>query len=506
MSRSIVSAFASIFAGRLAVMLSLAVTTPVLVWLLGASAYGRYATVLSVFTLLMILVSSGINSGARKYLAEEHDDEHWRDHVFGFYFRIALLLALIAAVGFFLAARFGLVAATLGEDLAPYFYLLAVLAVLSQFMNYLRRSLMGLKLERIAEPIRVSFTLTFAAVAIGLAWLDFGVTGVLFARVVAALVVIVASAYFLAGRVSFSYVLRPTPEGFPRRELFAFNYETVVYVFLLTSLYHVDVIMLGAVDSVSSETVGYYKAALVLAEFLWLVPRAVQSTMIQSVSNLWNEGQTDRITEIASRVTRYGLLLTALLAMGIGALAADFVPLYYPPDFVASVTPLLLLLPGTVGFAVARPILSISHAKGDMKVVILATAAAAVINLGLNTLLIPRYGMAGAAVATSVGYGSLPLFHVLGARHLGFEPFADARLGRVALTVGLSAVAIVGLATLLSNPLLSLAVVPPVGFVVYASLALVTGAIDTEEVAELLSVLPAPVSGRANAVLERITG
>jgi O-antigen/teichoic acid export membrane protein len=487
-------------------MLSLAVTTPVLVWLLGASAYGQYATVLSVFSLLMILVSSGINSGARKYLAEEREEAHWQDHVFGFYFRLALLLAAVAAVGFVLAARYGLVAATLGEELVPYFYLLAALAVLSQFMNYLRRSLMGLKLERIAEPIRVSFTWVFAAVAIGLAWLDFGVTGVLLARIVGALVVIGASAYFLVGRISFSHVLRPTPDGFPRRKLFAFNYKTVVYVFLLTSLYHVDVIMLGAVDSVSSETVGYYKAALVLAEFLWLVPRAVQSTMIQSVSNLWAEGQTERITDLATRVTRYGLLLTALLAVGIGALARDFVPLYYPPEFVASVTPLLLLLPGTVGFAVARPILSISHAKGDMNVVILATAAAAGINLGLNALLIPRFGMAGAAVATSIGYGSLPLFHAVGARRLGFEPFADARLGPVALTTGLSAVVIVGLAALLSNPLLSLVVVPPVGFVVYAGLALATGAIDLQEVAELLSALPAPVSGRANAVLDRITG
>jgi len=503
-TRSIASAFASILAGRLLVMVAVAISTPVLVWLLGAAAYGQYATVLAVFNLSMILVSSGINSGARKFLAEEREADDWRNYVFGFYFRLALALALVAAGGFFLAARLGLVEQAFGADLVPYFYLLVAMAILAQFTNYLRRSLMGLKLERIAEPLRVANTLTFAVSAIALAWLGFGVAGVLVGKMLASVVVIVTASYVLSKHLSLSTVTEATPGWFPRRKLFTFNYKTVVYVFLLTSLYHVDVIMLGVSGAVSSGDVGYYKAALVLAEFLWFVPRTVQSTMIQSVSNLWAEGHTERITAIATRVTRYGLLLTVLLAIGIGALAGDFVPLYYPSDFVASVTPLLLLLPGVVGFAVARPIFSISHAKGDLNVVILATAASAAINLLLNAALIPVYGITGAAVATSVGYGSLPLFHVVGARHLGFRPFEDARFGRIALTAGLSIVPIVGLARLVADPLLSLVVVPPAGFVVYATLAVLTGAIDRQEVTELVGILPGPVYTRVTAVLDQL--
>jgi len=481
-------------------MLTLALTIPILIRVLGVSAYGEYATIIAVFSLSMILVSSGINSGARKYLAEERDDEHWKDHVFGFYFRLAAVLSLIAAAGFAAAAQFDLVAATLGEKLTPYFYLVALLAVLSQFTNYLRRSLMGLKLEHIAEPIRVAFTLTFAVASIGLAAAGFGVTGVLVGRMIGCVVVIVASGYYLSKRVSLSRIAESPPGWFPQRELFAFNYKTVVYIFLLTSLYHVDVIMLGM--AADSQQVGYYKAALVIAEFLWFVPRTVQSTMVQSTSNLWAEGKIEQINNIASKVTRYGLLLTALMAVGLAALARDFVPLYYPDGFVVSVFPLLLLLPGSVGFAIARPILSISHAKGELEVIIAATGAAAAINLGLNALLIPRYGMIGAAVATSIGYGSLPVFHVAGARYLGFDPFVDARLGRIVATVGLSAVPIVGLGAWITNSIVALVVVPPVGFLIYSGIAVATGAIHLEEVADLVGALPAPISDRASTVLE----
>jgi O-antigen/teichoic acid export membrane protein len=499
-SRNIVTAFASIFAGRVTAMATLALSTPILIRFLGVSAYGQYATLIAVFNLSMILVSSGLNSGARKYLAEERDHEHWKDHVFGFFFRLAAGLALVAAIGFIAAARFGVVSATLGEELTPYFYLVGILAIMAQFTNYLRRSLMGLKLEHIAEPIRVAFTVTFAVASIALAAAGFGVTGVLVGRLIACAVVIVSAGYFLSKHLSLSYVTSSPPDWFPRRELFAFNYKTVVYIFLLTSLYHVDVIMLST--TVESDQVGYYKAALVLAEFLWFVPRAVQSTMLQSTSNLWAEGKIERINNIASKVTRYGLLFTALLAVGLAALAQDFVPLYYPTEFTASVVPLLLLLPGSLGFAIARPILSISHAKGELGVVIAATGAAAAINLGLNALLIPRYGMIGAAVATSIGYGSLPVFHVAGARYLGFDPFADARLGRIAATVGISAVPILGLGAWIGNPLIALLVVPPTGFLIYSVVAVATGAIRLEEVADLAGELPPPIGTKASAVIK----
>ncbi|MFC7008853.1 lipid II flippase MurJ [Halalkalicoccus salilacus] len=190
--------------------------------------------------------------------------------------------------------------------------------------------------------------------------------------------------------------------------------------------------------------VGYYKAALVLAEFLWLAPKAVQSVMIQSASELWHRDRIDRITNLASKATRYTLLLTTLLAIGIAVLSAEFVPRYYGSEFEPTIAPLLLLLPGTVGFAVARPILSVSHARGDMRIMILATGAAATMNLLLNVALIPRFGIEGAAIATSLGYISLPLFHLWGAKRIGYNPLGDVRPVAVAITTVGTAAVLVG--------------------------------------------------------------
>lgn len=502
MTRSFVSAFLSVAGGKLVVILAAFFITPVIVRLLGETAYGQYATLMAMFGLLMILVSSGVNSGTRKYISEERDRDHWKGYVFGYYFRLAALFAFLGSAGLLAAAQAGLIDRVLGEEFAFYVYVLGALVFTSQFGEYTRRTLLGLKLEHISEPISVLHKVSFGLFAILFAYLGHGVLGVLAGHILARLLEIVVSLYFIGKHVSLSTVFTRTPDWFPRSELLNFNHLSVVYVFLLSSLYHVDVLMLEMFTT--SEQVGYYKIALVIAEFLWFIPRSIQSVMIQSTSDLWAKGKVDKVTALSSTVTRYTLAFTVLLAVGLAVLAERFVPLYAGPAYVASVPPLLILLPGTIGFAIARPILAISHAKGDLRVMIYATGLSAVINIALNATLIPLYGIEGAAIATTVGYGSLPVFHLIGARKIGYRPLSDLRAGRIAAAGAVTGLCIYPLAAAIDGTLLALAVVPPVGFVVYTVVIVASGAITVSEIADGLSGVPEPVGPRAAELVRRL--
>ncbi|GAA5052338.1 hypothetical protein GCM10025751_28410 [Haladaptatus pallidirubidus] len=275
-------------------------------------------------------------------------------------------------------------------------------------------------------------------------------------------------------------------------------------ILFLTSLYQIDLLMLNILTF--PEQVGYYKGALELAEFLWFIPLALQTVFVHSTSELWAQGRIDKISTLSARTTRYALLITVVMALGLAALATDVVPVYLGADFRPAVTPLLLLLPGALGFAIARPILAISQGKGTFTFPILATGTAAAINLGLNVLLIPRYGMHGAAIATSIGYGSMFIFHVWSARKVGFNPLSDARLGSIVVTTLLAGPPILALPHLITHSIimagftlpLSLIVVPPLGLVIYLSCAFVTGALGVCEVLRTLSEFPAPLGSIAH--------
>jgi O-antigen/teichoic acid export membrane protein len=502
MARNFVTAFASAMGSRLLLLASSVVLTPAIIAFAGRSVYGQYGTLMAGWAMAVIVMSEGVHSGLRKYLAEERAMEGWKDHVFGFYVRLGLVLAVLTAAGFVFVAESGLVGRIWNDELVPFVFLLAPLAIVVQFRGIARQTLNGLKLETISEPLRVVHKVLFAMAGIAITYVGYGVGGLVAGQLVASLLAGVVGLYFLGSRVSWRHVLKRTPEEFPTRELFVFNVNSVVYTFLLMSLYHVDVLMLSS--HATSTEVAYYKGALVITQFLWFIPRALQSLMLQSTSNFWAQGQLDRIESMARRLVRYILLLTLLLAIGMGALAADFVPLYLGEEMRPTITPLLILLPGTVGFAIARPLLSISHASGDLKPPIVATGIAAVSNLGLNALLIPEYGIIGAAVATSVGYGSLAALQTGVARYLGYAPFSHIRLGSIVTTAVLSAVPIVWLSRTVESPVLALLLVPVVGFAVYSLLSLLTGAVELDELFDILESAPAPVSERAAAVRARV--
>ncbi|WP_312910590.1 flippase [Natronosalvus caseinilyticus] len=502
MNRSIASGVLSVVSTKVLVLVITAITTPLLYRLLGVSAFGDYAFLMSVFAIYMIFVSSGITDGVRKYLAEDRNTDDWSGHVVGFYFRLATGFAVAGAALLAVAAYFEVISTTFGDTYSAYFYVLALLVVLAQFRDYARKTLMGFGLERYSEPLKVLNKVAFVAVAIPLVYLEFGVMGVLVGHIVASILVALIGLFLVNRQTSLASVFSSPPPNFPRREMLTFNSMSIVLVFLLMSLYHVDIIMLQRFGE--SSHVGNYKAALTLAEFLWFVPLALQTVYVHSTSELWSQNRFEKISSLASRTTRYTFLLTAVMAVGLAALADVAVPLYFGSDAEPAVEPLILLLPGALGFALARPVLAISQGNGQLRYPVAATGLAAIINVVLNFLLIPRFGMHGAAVATSVGYGSMFAFHIMSARTIGFNPLSDARLSQAMATAGLAGLPIFALATAIQNPWFALVVVPPVGLAIFLGFAVLLGALDPAEPFEILAIAPDPIGSVASKFCRRL--
>lgn len=478
------------------------VVTPLLVRILGSSLYGDYAFLISLLGMTMILVNAGIFDGMRKYMAENRARTNWIEYVFSYYLRISIVFATIAFLTYSMFSWTGYVRYLIGSNFGPYLYLLGILIIARQAFTVTRGGLMGLGLEDRSEPLNVVKSIVFGGIGLSLAYVGYGVKGVLIGHIVASFTAAIIGFIILSRRLDASVMFERLPTGFPRKELLSFNSLSIILTLLTVSLYHIDILLLRPIAG--SQDAGYYRAALVLAEFLWFVPTALQTVLLQSSSEIWSSGHTERITELISKSTRYNISFTLLIAVGIAALASDFVPLYFGPEFQASVLPLLLLLPGSVGFAIARPIYAVGQGKGELRILILATGSAALMNLILNLSLIPLYGMAGAAIATSLSYGSMMVFHVVASRKIGVNPLQGIRLQKMIQVLFLSTPIIVGLSYMISSSLLSILIVPPVGFTTYVLLSVRFSVIDSEDISRLISKLPEPIDHYVTRVFDYI--
>jgi len=477
------------------------VALPFVVRVLGSDGYGDYAFLMSTFSMLMLFVSPLVTEGVQKFVAEDRARDDWQAQVLAFYLRLALVAALLGSLLVATITWTGAIERVLEPRFTVFFYFLAALVVVIQLQMFTRHALLGLGLEHFSESFSVGKKLGSRVGGLALAAVGFGVAGFLAANIVTSFLVAVAGFVVLRRRVSVREVFRATPDV-PTRKLLSFNGLNVVTVMLMMSLSHVDVIMVRLFRD--GAAAGHYKAALVVAEYLWLVPMALQSLLLHSGSRLWSQGKTDRIEQLTSDLTRYVFLATSLLAIGIYVLADRVVPLYFGAEFTATVEPLALLLPGVVGFALARPIYAVNKASGRLGLLVGALGVAAVFNLAANAVLIPRYGLSGAAVATSASYGSMFLLQAWCAHELGYSPVQSVRPGRALVTVLVSLGVIAAVDAAIRSDYVALAVVPAVGAVVFTAVALSTGAIDRSELGLVTSLLPAPLAERVRSIAARV--
>ncbi|AUG47475.1 hypothetical protein BVU17_08080 [Haloarcula taiwanensis] len=476
----IIKGFVSILFGKLGIIAISVFFTPIIVRILGAKLYGNYAYAISLVSVLTLVANFGFNDGVRKFIAEIPEKRGRAFQIHKYYLKSGLITSTILASCLFLLTELN-AELLISEKYTKYVPILCLIIVSNQLFQISRYGLMGLGKEGYSESLNVLFKLGSAGIGIGLAAYGFGVSGVLAGHLLSVLPLGFVSLYVIRNST-----LQDKPNlHIKRQKLLTYGIWSFALGLLTTSLYHVDVLILGNYGP--SDELGYYKAALTVAELLWFIPHSVQTVLVHSTSAIWKEGDFDRITNLTSKATRFTLIITLLCSIGLFILSEEFVTVYFGVDFTPTVVPLKILLPGVLFFSLSRPIFAVGQGKGDMKILVLATLSAAVLNLVLNLLLIPRLGIVGAGVATSISYGSMILFHTLAALKMGYNPLSDIRALR---TIGAGAITyfvLDNLNNLISNNILSIMIVAVVGGVIYATLVLLFGSVSRSEVQEVFS-------------------
>ena len=179
-----------------------------------------------------------------------------------------------------------------------------------------------------------------------------------------------------------------------------FQFGMVGYLSFVTSFfnYRFDSFLVNAFGNATQ--VGYYAVAVSLAEVIWYIPTAAATVLAPHVAEA-AEGGADRATGSVGRIV---LVATVFASVALAVLAPLLVNILFGARFAPSVVAIWLLLPGVVAISVGRILSGYLLGRNQQRVDLLATASGLVVTLVLDVALIPRYGFAGAAVASSVAY------------------------------------------------------------------------------------------------------
>lgn len=163
--------------------------------------------------------------------------------------------------------------------------------------------------------------------------------------------------------------------------------------------YRLDVFFVKAV--VGLDGVGRYLVAVSLAQTLWLVPNALAALVLRAVAA---DPASPATRSVVALVTRGCLAVSAVGAIVIALLAGPGVQAIFGQAFESSVPALLLLLPGVALFSVVVTLSAYLNGLGRQALTTWVSCGALVVTIVLNALLVPRLGIAGAALASSASY------------------------------------------------------------------------------------------------------
>ena len=172
--------------------------------------------------------------------------------------------------------------------------------------------------------------------------------------------------------------------------------------------------------------VGIYSLAVLLSEFLWMIGNSVAMILFPTTA-----GQSEaQATSLTARACRQVTWITLAEAVVLGASAWWLVPFIFGERFRPSVAPLWLLLPGTVALIIPNVLTAHLAGRGRPQIGTLAAGVSLIATVALALLLIPRLGVAGAALASSAAYTITALVVLTAFRRVTGLPWAAVVIPR----------------------------------------------------------------------------
>jgi O-antigen/teichoic acid export membrane protein len=387
----IVRRSAATFALQLAQLTGLAATTILVTRVTGASGKGAYTLVATVLSMATLATGFGVSWAGVYHIGRKvHPPEATASTMIG----VGLVTSLISMAA--IAVAYIALRTTYFHAVMPAQAVITILiAPMTQMTFVLGYVLMGLNKPvhfAVLLPVQVVTTVCVQLAAALVGRLD--ATTALLAWLVGATVSLLVALFLARRSVALRIGFNPTVF----RSLI--NYGVRGYVANLSSFfnYRLDSLIINGFVGLSA--VGIYSVSVAAAELIWYVSNAVSQVLLPHVSTV-DRAAADRVTPILCRNTLFVSLVGAILMALTGRV---IIVGLFSTAMLPALVPLWLLLPGVVALSVDKVIASYLSGIGKPIYSSYIAGGTLALTVPLDLLLIPRFGIGGAAAASSTVY------------------------------------------------------------------------------------------------------
>jgi len=417
-----------IFAGTLIGLLFDIIIKRVFTWYLSPGDFGTYSLALTIISITGAVATLGLNDGVPRYIAYfiGRNEEY----------KIHELITSAAIMGLITAVIAMLVSPVLFESLAGEGFdsqgkILSIIKIMIFAIPF--TILLNVAVAVYRGFDRTNVNMYFYNIVRPMSLLIFASTAVFFGLSFHGIVLMDLFSMIFTFGIMSAYLTKKPPFKLklklkfsePTKQLIRYSFPLLITATLLNIMTWTDTLMLGYFKS--AEVVGIYSAVYPLVGFLSIIIGPMGFVYVPVVSKLWGENRTELVGPIYRIMTKWCFLLTFPIFVLMFVYPESLLTKIYGAEYVSGAIVLRVLALGFITNSYFGFNYHTIMASGNSGLLMKCSLASAGMNVLLNLILIPQYGLVGAAIASSVSFSSIEVFMTLKIwKNQNMHPFTSA--------------------------------------------------------------------------------
>ncbi|NGM70322.1 flippase [Natronolimnobius sp. AArcel1] len=465
---------------RIAAICSGMILTVILARLLEPDGYGLLFFALSILGAAKMVSKLGLGKSTGRYVAKYNTSDRGQlRHILEFGLLANLATIALTCLGLFMFAAE--IASLAGEpDLEPLLLVGVLFVLCGTLKTFVRKVLQGFEDIKTAALVKIVDASSKLLFVIALVVLGYEALGALLGYALS-----LGLAAALGGVIIYWRYYRSSPraprEAGLRRRIGEYSIPITATSTANVLDKQVDTILIGFF--LTPAAVGFYTVAKQVIESVEAPMASLGFTLAPTYEVQKEQGNTETAARIYEAALTNGLLVYVPAAAGLVLVAEPFVELVFGADYLEAVPVLQVFALYAVLLAITNITSNGLDYLGRARARAVAKGVTSVCNVGLNILLIPQYGVIGAAVATVITHSlyTLANLYIINQEfNLRVLYILRHSVGIVFVTLVMS-VAVATIAGAIQGWLTLISVIA-VGVFVWALSAVLTGLLDLQAV------------------------
>jgi len=367
----------------------------VLARMLGAHEYGIYAFVISWISVIGLVCTLGFDTSLTRYIPEYIQKKQWKNlcGVINFSFRACLIFSAVITI----LVLFIIIINNKFDSYIAFLYALPLITLIT-LTNIRISSLRSFKMyvaaifpETILKPVIILVLVSLYY------FLNKNISSynVIVFQLISAGITFTIGMYFFKRTIK-KFPKCKQPEYQPRHWLIS----SLPMLLITSSAYIIsqtDIIMLGILGNM--EQSGIYSAVSRVSEIAIFFMAAINFVASPLISESYHNNDTEKLNAIIWKSTKISFLLAAT-SFVIFVMFGNNLLGIFGGDFSVGYYALMILTVGHLANTATGPVGVILSLTGNQFYAAKIMGISALVNIFLNYILIPKYGLLGAALST----------------------------------------------------------------------------------------------------------